>query len=82
MDFALDAVDIRDLQTRYLFELSGGEKQRVLIASATSVKPEILVLDEPTADLDAEGRDMVLSILNKLNERGITLVIAEHDLNC
>lgn len=82
MDFALDAVDIRDLQTRYLFELSGGEKQRVLIASAISVKPEILVLDEPTADLDAEGRDMVLSILNKLNERGITLVIAEHDLNC
>ncbi|MEX2707064.1 MAG: ABC transporter ATP-binding protein [Candidatus Freyrarchaeum guaymaensis] len=81
VDFALDAVGIRDLRTRYPFELSGGEKQRVVIASAISVKPEILVLDEPTADLDALGREMVLGTLKKLNEMGITIVIAEHDFD-
>ena len=81
VDFALDAIGIRDLRNRYPFELSGGEKQRVAIASAISVKPEILVLDEPTADIDNKGKVMVLDTLNKLNKMGVTIVIAEHDFD-
>ncbi|MHA1381149.1 MAG: ABC transporter ATP-binding protein [Candidatus Helarchaeota archaeon] len=81
VDFALKAVGIEDLRERYPFELSGGEKQKVAIASAISVKPDILILDEPTTDLDSKGRTMVLKVLEKLNKMGVTIIIVEHDFD-
>lgn len=81
LNFSLDAVGISDLRERYPFELSGGEKQRVAIASAISVKPEVLVLDEPTSELDSEGTEKVLEVIHQLNQAGMTIILAEHHLD-
>ena len=62
--------------------LSGGEKQRVVIASALAQAPDVLLLDEPTASLDLGYQLEVASLLRRLNrERGVTMVLATHDLN-
>ncbi len=58
--------------------LSGGEKQRLAIASALSSKPRILLLDEPISQLDVDGRRSILSLLSKLREDGLTIVMVEH----
>ncbi len=61
-------------------ELSGGEKQRVAIASALAVQPEILVLDEPTSDLDPEGKREVLSAIANIRRKlPITIIVVEHE---
>lgn len=63
-------------------QLSGGEQQRVTIARALANEPDILLLDEPTGDLDSANTMNVLSLLNALNrEKGITLVLVTHDLS-
>ncbi|MDD3367352.1 MAG: energy-coupling factor transporter ATPase [Lachnospiraceae bacterium] len=63
------------------FELSGGQKRRVAIAGVLAMKPEILVLDEPTAGLDPKGRDEILDQIAKLkNETGITVVLVSHSM--
>jgi iron complex transport system ATP-binding protein len=70
------------LESRLFSTLSGGEKQRVVIASALAQNPDILLLDEPTASLDLAYQLEVRSILDKLNsERQITIVVSTHDLN-
>jgi iron complex transport system ATP-binding protein len=62
--------------------LSGGEKQRVVIASALAQSTEVLLLDEPTASLDLGYQLDVASLLSRLNhERNVTMVLATHDLN-
>jgi iron complex transport system ATP-binding protein len=70
------------LADRYLHELSGGEKQRVMIARALTQEPEILLLDEPAAFLDLKHQLHTLALLRRLNrEQGLTVVAAFHDLN-
>jgi energy-coupling factor transport system ATP-binding protein len=59
--------------------LSGGQKQRLAIGSVLALEPEILVMDEPTTDLDPQGRDEILSIANRLREEGRTLLMVDHD---
>jgi iron complex transport system ATP-binding protein len=79
---ALDATGTAHLAHRPFSTLSGGEKQRVIIASALAQEAEILLLDEPTASLDLGYQLDVAALLARLNrERGLTLVIATHDLN-
>ncbi|MEM9292196.1 MAG: ATP-binding cassette domain-containing protein [Acidobacteriota bacterium] len=77
----LDQLSIADLRQRPLEELSGGERQRVALAAALVLQPSLLVLDEPTSQLDPQGAEEVLSALRRLNEDlGLTIVVAEHRL--
>ncbi len=78
---ALTWLDLTDLRSRKLDTLSGGEIQRVAIAAALALKPTILVLDEPTSQLDPHGADEVLQALVQLNQQlGLTIILAEHRL--
>ena len=79
---ALTATGAAHLAARSYATLSGGEKQRVVIASALAQQPDVLLLDEPTASLDLAYQLEVSSLLTRLNrERGVTMVLATHDLN-
>lgn len=79
---ALDLVDAGYLKNRYYFELSDGEKQKVMIARALVQEPELIVLDEPTSHLDVRHKVEVISILRKLClEKGITVVLSLHDID-
>lgn len=63
------------------FELSGGQKRRVAIAGVLAMKPDVLILDEPTAGLDPKGRDEILDYLAKLHdETGITVILVSHSM--
>jgi iron complex transport system ATP-binding protein len=79
---ALAATGTAHLAGRAYMTLSGGEKQRVVIASALAQKPNVLLLDEPTASLDLGYQLEVASLLKDLNRtRRVTMVLATHDLN-
>lgn len=77
----LDLLDLAPLRDRPLAELSGGERQRVAIAAALALRPSILVLDEPTSQLDPKSAEDVLNALARLNsDLGLTVILAEHRL--
>ena len=79
---AMMATGTADLAERPYMTLSGGEKQRVVIASALAQDPDVLLLDEPTASLDVGYQLEVAALLKRLNrERSVTMVLATHDLN-
>jgi len=79
---ALAATGTLDLARRSFSTLSGGEKQRVIIASALAQAADLMLLDEPTASLDLGYQIEIASLVRQLNrERGVTMVIATHDLN-
>lgn len=77
----LDLLHIAELRDRSVRSLSGGERQRVAIAAALTPGPRLLVLDEPTSQLDPQGAEDVLAALQRLvHDLGITVVVAEHRL--
>ncbi len=64
------------------FDLSGGQKRRVAIAGVLAMKPEVLILDEPTAGLDPKGREDILNLISKLHkEMGITIILVSHSMD-
>jgi energy-coupling factor transport system ATP-binding protein len=77
---ALEAAGIAHLAGRMMRTLSGGERQRVALASALAMRPRLVVLDEPTSQLDPDGAAMVLEAVINLVQQGRTAVIAEHRL--
>lgn len=79
---ALNKVGIPDSYfERSPFELSGGEKRRVGIAGILASKPEVLVLDEPTAGLDSNGKKEIMSLVKDYNEQGNTIIVVTHDMD-
>src|SRR5688500_8881444 len=78
---ALQTLCIEHLRGRRVSTLSGGEKQRVAIASVLTLQPKVLVLDEPTSQLDPQAAEEVLDALVKLNkDLGLTVILSEHRL--
>ena len=77
----LVGLDYESLKDRSPFELSGGQKRRVAIAGVVSMKPKILILDEPTAGLDPKGRDEILGEIQKLYIKNkITIILVSHSM--
>jgi energy-coupling factor transport system ATP-binding protein len=78
---ALDQINIAHLRHRSVSTLSGGERQRVAIAAVMTLQPRVLVLDEPTSQLDPQAAEEVLDTLVKLNQDlGLTIILSEHRL--
>lgn len=83
---AYEALKLVGLDDEYFyqspFDLSGGQKRRVAIAGVLAMKPQVLVLDEPTAGLDPKGRDEILDQISKLKkETGITVILVSHSMD-
>ena len=78
----LDAVGARDLSERALSDMSGGERQRLLLAQAIIGAPKLLLLDEPLISLDARHQEVVIDVIKKIcRERKITVLFSAHELN-
>ncbi|MEV8517747.1 ABC transporter ATP-binding protein [Dactylosporangium sp. NPDC051484] len=69
-----------ELLDRYPSELSGGQRQRILLARALVTDPALLIMDEPVSALDAANRVLVLTLLNRLRDRGVSMLFISHDL--
>ena len=81
IDEALERVGIADLRDRSIASLSGGQRQKVAIASIIALKPRILLLDEPTGELDPRSSRQIFSLLKELNEeQGITVILIEQKI--
>ena len=79
---ALELVGIsKDLYERNPFELSGGQRRRVAIAGIITLKPKILILDEPTAGLDPQGSKEMMDLFLKLHSLGTTIIMVTHDMD-
>ncbi|ADV64966.1 ABC transporter ATP-binding protein [Desulfurococcus mucosus] len=78
---AIKAVGLEEKSSSLLTELSGGELQRALIARALAAEPRIMLLDEPTSNLDPYHQLMVMKLLRNLTRNGVTVVATLHDLN-
>ena len=77
----LERLEIPHLVDRHIGELSGGQQQRVFIARALVSDPSILVLDEPTSDVDVYNTENILHLLAELNRTGQTIIMSTHDVN-
>lgn len=79
---AMDRLKLAPLRGRFLHQLSGGERQKVMLARALAQQPKLLLLDEPTSSLDIHNQYQVLQIVQELcHHDGLTAVVVIHDLN-
>ncbi len=76
----MQQLDIENLQHKNPFELSGGQMQRVAIASVIAMKPDILILDEPTSQLDPQGSDEVFGVIENISKKGITIIMVDQKM--
>ncbi|WP_028778031.1 energy-coupling factor ABC transporter ATP-binding protein [Shimazuella kribbensis] len=76
----LKMLEIEYLQEKNPFELSGGQKQRVALASIIVMEPDILVIDEPTSQLDPQGTEEVFKIIELMKNKGKTIILVEHKM--
>jgi zinc/manganese transport system ATP-binding protein len=82
IEHTLDAVGAADLARRPLSDMSGGERQRLLLAQALMGHPKLLLLDEPLISLDARHQEVVIDVVRRIaRERGITVLFSAHELN-
>lgn len=80
LDEIVEFVGIEHLLSKNIDELSSGQKQKVAIASSLILQPKVLILDEPTSNLDADGVKVLIKIIKKIKDRGISIIISEHRL--
>lgn len=80
IDDAMELLDISRFKDRNPFDLSGGQMQRMAIASIIAMKPDVMILDEPTSQLDPQGREEVFQAVHKLSQQGITIFMVEHNM--
>ncbi len=78
---ALTRLGLTGYEERCSHHLSYGEKKRASLAAVISMEPRILVLDEPTANLDPKSRTELIGIINELNREGVTIIVTTHDIN-
>lgn len=79
---SLDLVGINEnLYNRSPLDLSGGEKKRVAIASVIAYRPKVLILDEPTAGLDAKGKQDIMDLFRTIHKQGIAIILVTHDMD-
>jgi len=76
---SLEMVDMSHRQAHFPNQLSGGQQQRIAIARAIVHQPTILLVDEPTGNLDSKSGDMVMALLSELNRKGVTICMVTHD---
>ena len=76
---ALEKIGIKELSRKKVSKLSGGQKQRVAAARAIVNEPDIILADEPTAALDHDTADEIMSLFRELNKKGVTVIIVTHD---
>lgn len=81
MEYALHLVGLSERKNHFPDEMSGGEQQRVAIARAIVNNPKIIIADEPTGNLDPETASGIMDILNEINIKGATIIMATHDSN-
>jgi energy-coupling factor transport system ATP-binding protein len=80
IDYSLELLDIYKYKDRNPFDLSGGQMQRMAIASIIAMRPEIIVLDEPTSQLDPQGSEEVFKSIQSLSKEGMTVIMVEHKM--
>ncbi len=69
-----------DIMEKYPYELSGGQRQRIVIARALTMKPELIIADEPVSSLDVSIQTQILKLFYDMNKKGITIIFITHDL--
>jgi len=77
---ALETVNLANLSKRQIGELSGGQQQRMFIARALAQEAELMLMDEPLTGLDTPSQEKILSLLDRLKEQRVTIMVATHDL--
>lgn len=78
VDWVSSLLDLKGLMKKRTFFLSGGEQQKVAVGSVLALEPSILVLDEPTANLDPQSAEALARAVKKLNDEGVTVILTEH----
>jgi manganese/zinc/iron transport system ATP- binding protein len=81
VNWALEQVNMNNLQERHISQLSGGQQQRVFVARALAQQADILILDEPFSGIDITTEQLILSVLQNLRDSGKTIIVVHHDLN-
>ena len=80
LDEIVGVVGIEGLLSKNIDELSSGQKQKVALASSLILQPKVLILDEPSSNLDEDGVKVLIKIIKKIKDRGISIIISEHRL--
>ena len=80
IDEALELLGITSYRNRHPFDLSGGQMQRMAIASIMAMRPQVMILDEPTSQLDPQGSEEVFKAVQSLAQKGITIIMVEHKM--